>query len=39
MIRWFSYGFSLAAGMFVACAIADQIDQRRKHSDIDWERA
>lgn len=37
MIRWFAYGFSLAAGMFVACAIADKIEQRRY--DIDWEPA
>jgi hypothetical protein len=33
MIRWFTYGFGLTMGMFVACALSDKIDQWRRRED------
>lgn len=33
MIRWFLSGFALTMGAFVACAVADAIERKRREDD------
>lgn len=28
MLRWFAYGFAATLGLFAACALIEQIEQR-----------